>query len=271
MEQRKIKILVVTHKPDKVYSDDVYMPIQVGKAMSRYDLGFQGDDTGNNISEKNPMYCELTAQYWAWKNLKDVDYVGLCHYRRYFETKITSENVDKLMLNYDVVLAAPIIASQAVLSRLFRASCQEDVYIFYAVVKKLFPEYEKDLLAYLQNNIVIGYNMFVMRQYDFQKFSEWEFQILSEMEKYIKLSEYTRMKRLYGYVAEVLLPVYCLHNHLRIKYNPIVPMLGDSYHWSLKKFCRSIYNTCLFHFTWKKENVIDNATAVGLKNDGIIL
>ena len=81
----KIKVLVCCHKATYVPNDDVYLPIQVGKANSKIDLGFQGDDEGKNISEKNFSYCELTAVYWAWKNLKDIDYIGLCHYRRFFD------------------------------------------------------------------------------------------------------------------------------------------------------------------------------------------
>lgn len=80
----KIKVLVCCHKATYVPNDDVYLPIQVGKANSKIDLGFQGDDEGKNISEKNFSYCELTAVYWAWKNLKDIDYIGLCHYRMIF-------------------------------------------------------------------------------------------------------------------------------------------------------------------------------------------
>ena len=64
----KIKIMVALHKPAPVFQDEIYTPIQVGKALSKYNLPYQGDNTGDNISLKNPYYSELTAQYWGWKN-----------------------------------------------------------------------------------------------------------------------------------------------------------------------------------------------------------
>ena len=76
-----IKILVATHKAYWMPEDDVYMPVHVGRE-GKQDLGFNGDNTGDNISLKNANYCELTGLYWAWKNLQ-CDYIGLCHYRRF--------------------------------------------------------------------------------------------------------------------------------------------------------------------------------------------
>ena len=66
--------------------DPVYLPVQAGRAAGTPLAGFTGDDSGTNISAKNPHYCELTALYWGWKNL-DADYLGLVHYRRHFAGK----------------------------------------------------------------------------------------------------------------------------------------------------------------------------------------
>ena len=77
-----IKIIVASHKKYWMPADDIYLPLHVGKE-GKADIGFIGDNTGDNISNKNANYCELTGLYWAWKNLP-AEYIGLCHYRRYF-------------------------------------------------------------------------------------------------------------------------------------------------------------------------------------------
>ena len=76
-----IKIIVATHKKYWMPEDSMYLPVHVG-AAGKAGIGYQRDDTGKNISDKNPNFCELTGLYWAWKNLK-ADYVGLAHYRRH--------------------------------------------------------------------------------------------------------------------------------------------------------------------------------------------
>lgn len=79
----KITIGIACHKESELPDNDLYLPIHVGSALSGQDIpGTQRDDSGDNISRKNPNYCELTAQYWLWKNV-DSDYYGLSHYRRF--------------------------------------------------------------------------------------------------------------------------------------------------------------------------------------------
>ena len=99
-----IKIIVATHKQFVMPQDkELYLPIHVG-CEGKKDLGFQGDNTGDNISVLNPYYCELTGLYWAWKNL-ECDYLGLVHYRRYFTEKAGSYNdsinIDAVILDKD--------------------------------------------------------------------------------------------------------------------------------------------------------------------------
>ncbi|WP_439108813.1 DUF4422 domain-containing protein [Ligilactobacillus animalis] len=75
------EVYVISHKEYKMPQDKIYCPLQVGKGAQI--TGYLRDDSGENIALKNPNYCELTGQYWAWKNRK-TDVKGLVHYRRLF-------------------------------------------------------------------------------------------------------------------------------------------------------------------------------------------
>lgn len=81
-------ILTAHHKNDLAIPifKKYFNPIQVGSILNEVNLGIERDDSGLNISHKNKNYCELTAYYYAYKNL-EFDYAGLMHYRRVFSTR----------------------------------------------------------------------------------------------------------------------------------------------------------------------------------------
>ena len=50
-----IKVIVAAHKKCWMPQDELYLPLHVGHAIAQESLGFQGDDTGDNISAKMPV------------------------------------------------------------------------------------------------------------------------------------------------------------------------------------------------------------------------
>lgn len=213
---RNSRIIVCTHKKWNIPQDDVLLPLHVGKMMSNEDYGYIGDDSGDNISLKNKNYCELTGLYWAWKNL-NVDYVGLCHYQRYFDFK--GNDPVQYLGNADIVIVRPEVLFTRSSEHLMSLTTMEDFYIMITSLLKLYPEYKDSLLMYLFNtNRYSLFNMMFCRKNLFDEYCKWLFSITEEMEKWVRLSGYTRLSRLYGYMSECLLYVYCKHHNLKIRY-----------------------------------------------------
>lgn len=274
----RIKIFVASHKPDKVCEDDVYTPIHVGRVNSKFKkemANMIGDDIGDNISDKNSSYCELTATYWAWKNIKDVAYIGLAHYRRYFETKFTNNNVDDIMKGCDVMLVKPYLNDIYMRNKLRTVLTMEDEAILFTVMKKLHPEYERSFIDYLYGFRDIPCNMLVMRREIFDKYCEFLFSILFECDKYMRPLPYTNSMRRMGFIGEFLTPIFCINNRLKIKYEPIVSMVGEKvvraseFKQKLKiRLLQKIYDK---HKPHSIDEMIDHAIVTGMKNDGILI
>lgn len=217
----KLKILIACHKPYKVLSNNVYTPIHVGRSISNYKdemADMIGDDTGDNISEKNPYFSEMTAQYWAWKNIHDVEYIGFCHYRRYLEKTFTKNNIDEYFKDgTDVILAGPMLRDFGRWNKLKTFISGENLAIMQFVVKKLYPDYYQTLSEYAYGYIDYPLNMLICKKTLFDEYAKWVFDILFECEKHIKMSPYSRERRVFGYMSEFLLPVFFLHHHYKIK------------------------------------------------------
>lgn len=225
-----IKILVATHKKYWMPKDEVYLPIHVGK-KGKGDLGYIGDDTGDNISYKNPNYCELTALYWAWKNLS-CEYIGLCHYRRYFSHRCISRNLEdkrkhifqkrdyeKLLIKYDMILPKKRnYYIETVRSQYNHAHYKKDLDKVENIIKEFYPEYMNSFYNVMNSKSLYIYNMFVMKKSLFDKYCLWLFDILFVLEKEIDISEYDKYnKRIYGFLAERLFNVWIDKQKLSFK------------------------------------------------------
>lgn len=223
----KLKILVACHKAAEVPNNEVYMPLHVGKELHpELDLGFTGDNTGDNISSKNASYCELTAQYWGWKNL-DCEYIGLAHYRRYFEPVFTADNVEQLMDGKDIVLAKPFHFACSIDQFWMSKLIPEDVTVFYLVLQRHFPREYAIAERYLTGNLFYPCNMFVCRKELFDEYAAWQFDVLEKVEQVLPVSGYSRERRILGYLAEAMLPLWMIGNGLSVKTYHVVGQPGQ--------------------------------------------
>lgn len=244
------KIIICTHKEVVLPNHEYYLPIQAGTALSYNKMLYVHDDDGVNISDKNKNYCELTCHYWAWKNLKDVEIVGLNHYRRYFDFEKSFSrfapdrsfisvdeflskpymfpNLEKILNKYDIILPNTRNYPYSMATQYAVYHIVDDWNIMKGIITEMSPEYIPAFEKTMEHrNYSSNYNMFITKWKYFDEYSEWLFKILFEVEKRCKISEYPVQSRIFGYMSERLINVYCEYRHLRIKHVPlIVPIDG---------------------------------------------
>ncbi len=238
----KVKIFISYHKAGEVLESEIMKPIQVGAALGKTNLKMQHDDQGDNISAKNDKYCELTAQYWAWKN-EDADYYGFMHYRRHFafreipnavseggvvlfpridegyknEIGLKDNEIYACIKGYDIILPPMIdttvwgaLSNEVQFSSLdnlhasdFDLTCQS--------VLELYPEYARAVDEFRNGKNAYWYNMFVMKKEIFMDYSQWLFSILERTEPKIDFTYLSEQEtRTLAFMAERLLSIYMI-------------------------------------------------------------
>jgi hypothetical protein len=245
-----IKIFICAHKEVPLPQHPYFLPIQAGAALHDHINGYQPDDEGDNISTKNPHFCELTCHYWVWKNLKNVDIVGLNHYRRYFDFTrkwpqfsadkhfIATDdflnqdykfpNLEELLSKYDIIL--PVVRHWRISNtkQYGEYHIARDWEMLRRIIKERHPDYMSAFEKTMDySNKSVGYNMFITHWKHFNAYSEWMFDILFEVERKVPPIEDPIQSRIYGYMSERLINVFCEHHHLRIKSIPLIMPLDE--------------------------------------------
>ena len=239
-----ITILIACHRPYPVPAEPCYLPVEVGAALHDAPIpGCTGDDTGDNISRKNGGYCELTALYWAWKNLS-ADYLGLAHYRRYlgsgspFRPKsariLTAAQLARALEKCDVLLPRPRrYWIETNYSQYAHAHHGADLDAAREILKERHPDYVAAFDAVMRRTWGHRFNMFVMGREKCDEYCAWLFDVLFALEKRLDVSDYSPYdRRVFGFVAERLLDVWLETRGCPCRELPCVFM--ERQHW-LKK------------------------------------
>lgn len=216
---KNIKVIIATHKKYDMPKDEMYLPLHVG-AKGKNSLGYEKDDSKDNISEKNPYFCELTGLYWAWKNL-NAEYIGLSHYRRHFSSKkinkndlvnsvLTLEEADKLFNETDIIV--PKLRKyyiENLYSHYDHTMYIEPLDITGNIIEEKYPEYKAEFDRLKKRTSAHMFNMMIMKKDKVNEYCEWLFDILFELEKRVDNSKYDSFHaRFYGRVSELLFDVW---------------------------------------------------------------
>lgn len=227
-----VTIFTMTHKKFDEPSDRIYMPLQVGRACGE-DLGYPGDNTGDNISDKNCYYGELTGLYWVWKNVRTGDYVGICHYRRYFCTEegriLNEKDYLQILKEYDIITSKKLKLNYSYYDGYASDYNIFDLITTGEVIKQKYPEYYENFEKLVHGNGTYFANMMVAKKALYDEYCTWLFSIFDEVEKRIDASRYDDYhKRVYGFISEFLLLVWAKTKGLKV-YECKVGMTTEKY------------------------------------------
>lgn len=243
----RIQIYLCTSNFFDLPKEAPFIPIQGGAAINPRLPGIQGDDTGDNISRLNPMFCEMTAMYWAWKNAPRTDYVGFFHYRRLlnfghllapdlhwsernffdftpgtmrrfgwdYETILNAvDGSDIVMPHIEDIQLPPDWKEPGTLYQHYR-NCHysRDINLTMKVIKDLYPEYAK--MTDKVMNSTRGYfcHMFIMKWDIFQEYMQWVFDITMTVTNQIDLKapiyKYNKNdNRVSGFIGERIINIF---------------------------------------------------------------
>lgn len=236
-DRKKNNVFVITHKVQDVFQGEGYTPLFVGAYDKITPHGFLRDDVGNNISQKNKSYCELTGLYWIWKNVQ-AEHIGLVHYRRFFGRRLkglkirnhylvclkkrsfnifTIEELEKMLDKNDLLVKEKTTKNttfEEVSKMIGKEICQD----VKKTIIEIYPEYKETFEREIKTHTHFNCNMFYGKKDVVDQYCEWLFSVLENVEKcYFEREHKVLCNREIGYIGEMLFKVWIVHNNIHYK------------------------------------------------------
>lgn len=236
-------------KPSQIIKDEIYLPFSSGSSNleSLWDSRLLADGLGKNISDRNDSYCELTTQYWAWKNL-NADFLGFCHYRRFFSFAKNDNESNRVELDSYNFIHEPFLSPQSIRKHrltdrsLIEKECENcdlilptpanlkingyssardqycnasnylhrnDLEFLEKIIADDFPAYAPYAKKYLSQEMAVFCNMFIMKRTLFEEYSSFLFAVLEKFYQNTNIVNYNiEATRVVGHLGERVLGIF---------------------------------------------------------------
>ena len=241
-----INIFIMTHKDfNNTMNNQIYKIVVDDKTQlkNKYNLQVIYADKGKLYPKRN-SYAEMSKLYYIYELYRNgtlsSKYIGLNHYRRYFNFLDKIPDLDKIFENYDVILNKKNHFTKSFKKLYCACTLCKPLEEVIKIIKEKKPEYYQTAIESLNAKEGYYFNIFIMKKGDFFKYCEFIYDILFELDRrhnftsdkdiinylenyYPKKLVYYHL-RIQGFLSERLSTIFFKHNFKRIKTFPIVKL-----------------------------------------------
>jgi len=235
-----LKIFIMTHKDFKNYRfNPVYTIVadDISQLKKNYSLNVIYAKEGKLFNMKRG-YGEMSKLYYIYQLYKNgtfsSKYIGLNHYRRFFNFTDNIPDLDKIFENYDVILNEPFIMKKGMKNQFCHEHICKNFDELLDIIKDIKPDYYETAIETIKEKRVYVCNLFIMKTKDFLKYCNFIYDVLFEFDRrknftsdddvlkyvkkyYKKRSLQLLQSRLQGFLAERLNNIFFHKNFKSIK------------------------------------------------------
>lgn len=170
-------IFVCAHKEFKVCPTNPVYKVIHGDSDLNVPIE-QYRETDTDLHSMEFSLAEGSRIYWLWKNWKCKDYIGICHYRKYFKFFNEVPDLDEVFNEYDVITTEMTLPFD--MPTAYKITHRfEDFKTVFRIVSEKYEWISNSLLNSGTCNKLHPCNMFVMRREDFNEYCGIVFDIIN--------------------------------------------------------------------------------------------